>query len=157
MLPRVQWPGSDRIRHGLQTVRRVQALGLRQGAGCKVKAFTCSFHGRKSGALGICYRISGVYILAATDHPDDILMQLYNAGYESINQVEAVACPLKPLELSNPDHGLWVRAFGKFFRVRYIARTDAEANAFMAANESTGLIDTDPLGNLYIADLEAKP
>ena len=53
------------------------------------------------------------------------------------------------MKLSNPDHKLFVKAFGKFFEVAHIAKTVDEANQFMSANTDCGLIDSDEKAGLY--------
>jgi len=60
------------------------------------------------------------------------------------------------LKMSN-GMKLYVKSMGKIFRVRYIARSDAEANNFTAKHPDTGVIAEDQrAGHIFIADLYAN-
>lgn len=60
--------------------------------------------------------------------------------------------PLPQLALEN-NITLYAASMGKVFRVRWICRSDEEANLVMARNRDVGLIATDKNGLLYLAEL----
>lgn len=60
--------------------------------------------------------------------------------------------PLPQLVLEN-NVTLYAASMGKIFRVRWICRTDDEANAVMERNPGVGLIAQDQNGLLYLAEL----
>lgn len=60
--------------------------------------------------------------------------------------------PLPQLVLEN-NITLYAASMGKIFRVRWICRTDDEANTVMERNPGVGLIAQDQNGLLYMAEL----
>ena len=57
-------------------------------------------------------------------------------------------------EMSNIGHRICIKVDNKYFHLRAIVQTDAEANAFMSTHPSTALIDEDQHGNKYIAEVD---
>jgi hypothetical protein len=47
---------------------------------------------------------------------------------------------------------LYCKSMGKVFKVRHIATTDDDANAYMEKNKDCGVIAVGPNGLVYIAD-----
>ncbi len=55
-------------------------------------------------------------------------------------------------ELMGDEIKVYIKSMGKVFRVRFIAKTDAEANDYMSRHNDTGVMAVDKTGLVYICD-----